>query len=126
MNILGVDYGEKRVGIAWVQEGLDVVLPYGVIESTNDEEKKSKLSELVKEEGINKIILGLPKPLEGGQSDHVDHIRRFGEELEGMAGVSVEFIDEKFTSKQADHMGGDASRDEKAAMIMLQSYIHSK
>ena len=120
MNILGVDYGKKRIGLAWADDAMGTVLPYGVVESLGE------LTELIKEERIGKVVVGLPIGLSGEEGENVEKVKEFGKELEGETGVGVEFVDERFTSKQADQMGGEASRDEKAAMLILQSYIEKK
>jgi len=118
MNILAIDHGKKRIGLAWVQEGLDVVLPYGVIEGGVEE-----LVKLIKSENINKLVVGLPIGLDGKENQNTKRVREFADELKKKVNLPIEFVDERFTSRQADNMGGDVSRDEKSAMLILQSYI---
>jgi len=120
MNILGIDYGKKRIGLAWVQGGLDVVLPFGVTEEEG-------LPGLIKEEKIGKAVVGLPLGLDGGENDNTKRVRKFVDVLKMQTGIPVEFVDERFTSQQADRMeGGTATRDEKSAMVILQSYLDKK
>lgn len=120
MNILGIDFGTKNIGLAWVQEGLDVVLPYGVIPADNI----SQLYTLIKEEGIAKLVIGLPVTLEdGSENANTARVRTFGELLAQDTGLPVVYIDERLSSFEADTMGGEASRDEKAAMVILQEYL---
>jgi len=120
MNILGIDYGKKRIGLAWVQGGLDVVLPFGVTQ-------EDKIPALIKEEGIGKVIVGLPIGLDGEENENTSRVRAFVEGFKKHVDVPVEFIDERFTSQQADRMeGGEATRDEKSAMVILQSYLDKK
>lgn len=125
MNILGIDFGQKRIGLAWVQEGLDVVLPFGVIQKNPEELCPSKLIELLKTEGIGKVVVGLPLGMEGEENTNTKRIRSFAEEVAKQSGLSVEFVDEKFTTHEANRMGGVASADEKAAMLILESYLES-
>lgn len=121
MNILAIDYGQRNIGLAWMQEGLDVVLPYGVIQ--NDESGLGDLQVLIKKEGIQKIVLGLPLDLnEGTENMNTKRVREFGAKLEKQTGLLVDYIDERLSSFEADQMGGDASRDEKAAMVILETY----
>jgi putative Holliday junction resolvase len=120
MNILAIDYGKKRIGLAWCQKELGVVLPYGVIEG------KEELVELIKTEKIDKLIVGLPLGLDGKENENTKRVREFASEIEKTAMVSVEFVDERFSSHQADRMGGEASRDEKAAMILLEAWLEKK
>jgi len=121
MNILGIDYGKKRIGLAWVQEGLDVVLPYGIMK--NEQLIINKLATMVDEEKINKIVVGLPLGLDGEENENTKSVRGFVDELKEEIEIEIQFVDERFTSKQADRMGGDASLDEKSAMLILQSYL---
>lgn len=117
MNILGIDYGKKRIGLAWVQSGLDVVLPFGVVGNLEE------LVELIKKENIDKVVFGMPFGLDAQENENTDRVNKFITELKQGIDLPIEFIDERFTSAQADRMEGDASRDEKAAMIILQSYL---
>ncbi len=126
MNILGVDWGKKRIGLAWVQSGLDVVLPFGIIDAS----KKDPIVEIetiVREEGIEMVVIGLPKALSGEEGDNALSVRAVGEKIAQKTGVTVQFIDERFSSQAADRFGADgASRDEKAAMIIVQAFLDQK
>ena len=123
MNILGVDYGQKRIGLAWVQDGLDVVLPFGVIECASQDDAIQGIVSTVSSERIDTVVVGLPLSMQGAESKNSERVRVFVDALKKALTVSVEMVDERLSSKQADAMGGDASRDEKAAMVILQSYI---
>jgi len=57
------------------------------------------------------------------QNENTKKIREFVGELQKEIDAPVDFVDERFTSAQADSMGGTVSRDEKAAMLILQSYL---
>lgn len=123
MNILAIDYGQKNIGLAWMQVGLDVVLPYGVISGKNISEKITKLGDLVRQESIDTIVIGLPLTLEdGSENKNTERVRTFGAALEKETGITPEYVDERLSSFEADQMGGDASRDEKAAMVILGTY----
>lgn len=117
MNLLGIDYGKKRIGLAWAQVGLDVVLPYGVVGNIDE------LVSLIKKEKIDKLVVGMPIGLDGKENVNTKRVEKFAEELKSKTGLAVEYVDERFTSAQADSMGGDVSRDEKAAMVILSSYL---
>lgn len=123
MNILGIDYGTKRIGLAWVQDGLDVVLPYGLIESEDRQKNMDDLIQLVKDENIEKLVIGLPYGEEKQENENTKRIRSFADDIIGRIGIHVEFVGEEFTTAEAKEMGGDASLDEKAAMLILQSYL---
>ncbi len=117
MKILGVDYGKKRIGLAKAQSDVDVVLPFGIVGSIEE------LVGVINKEAIDKIVLGLPIGLEGGENRGTEEVKKFIKELEQKINTPIELVDERLTSKQADSMGGETSRDEKAAMIILQTYL---
>jgi len=58
MNILGVDFGTKRIGLAWVNKELGVVLPFGQVRGKDKEEMVLNLAKLIKEERAEKVVLG--------------------------------------------------------------------
>ncbi len=120
MNILAIDYGTKNIGLAWCQKELGVVLPYGNMEHRT---WNMELVKLIKKEKIDKIVVGLPIGLDGEENENTKKIRSFVDELEKEIDIPVDFVDERFTSAQADNMGGTVSRDEKSAMVILETYL---
>ncbi len=122
MNILGIDFGTKRIGLAWMQEGLDVVLPFGVVEHEDRKKNVEAVAKLIVDERINKVIVGLPFGFDGEETENTKRIRAFAGELGKMVDVPIEFEGEEFTTKEAAQMEGDASLDEKAAMLILQGW----
>lgn len=121
MNILAVDVGTKRWGLAWTDTALGVVLPYGVVVSV------AEVVALVQSEKIGRVVLGLPLDLNGQENDHTAAVRAVGEQIVEGTDVAVEYVDERFSSRAADRFeGGGASRDERAAMIILQAYLDKK
>jgi len=125
MNILGVDFGTKRIGLAWVHKELGVVLPYGQIRGKDKEEMMLNLAKFIKEERIDKVVFGLPLNLEGQESPNSRRVRAFVDGLKKNINVPVDFYDERYSSFAADQMGGEATRDEKAAMIILTDYLEA-
>jgi putative Holliday junction resolvase len=117
MNILSIDYGEKRIGLAWVDTGIGVVLPFGLALN------KAELIKIIQEEKPDKLIIGLPLSLQNQETKHTEEIRKFADKLTSQIDVPIEFFDERFTSQQADAMGGSVSRDEKSAMAILEGYL---
>jgi len=125
MNILGIDFGKKRIGLAWVQEGLDVVLPFGIVKSEGGRMKReAEIKKIIIDEKIDKVVVGFPLKADGEDTDNTEPVRDFVKELKQSVDIPIEIIDERFTTAQARQMGGDASLDEKAAMLILQSYLH--
>ena len=75
-------------------------------------------------ENFDKIVMGLPVGLKSGEeTSNSERVRKFADKLKLKTGLPIEFADERFSSHEADSMGGQAYRDEKAAMVILQEYL---
>ncbi len=123
MFLLAIDYGTKNIGLARASTDIDVVMPFGVIENQDKNNTLKKLIDRIKNEKIDKIVVGLPFGLDGSENKNTQRIRAFMEELKKEISIPLEFITEIFSSQAGDRMGAGVSRDEKAAMVILQSYI---
>ncbi|EKE05377.1 MAG: hypothetical protein ACD_19C00328G0005 [uncultured bacterium] len=124
MNILGIDFGTRRMGLAVKRSGVDVVLPFGIFEWENTDVKMQELADLISKENFDKIVMGLPVGLKSGEeTSNSERVRKFADKLKLKTGLPIEFADERFSSHEADSMGGQAYRDEKAAMVILQEYL---
>lgn len=117
MNILAVDFGSKNIGLAWCDTAIGAPLPFGVASSINE------VTQIVEDERIDKIVVGLPIGLDGKENKNTERVRKFADELQKATDVSVDLFDERFSSQVADKMKGLAGRDEKAAMIILDDYL---
>lgn len=134
MKLLGIDYGSKRIGLAWSDTTLGMVLPFGTIEVkatktakfSQKERLVAKLLECIATERPDMIVLGLPLGLSGQENANTKRIQELAFEITKHTGLAVEFADERFSSQQADAVGGGVSRDERAAMIILQSFLDKK
>jgi putative Holliday junction resolvase len=120
MNILAIDFGTKNIGLAWSDTAIGVVLPFGVVHSLTE------LVKLINEERLDKIVVGLPVGVGGSGEKNTERVKKFVSDLQKNVSVPLDFYDERFSSQQADRMGGEASRDEKSAMVILESYLQNK
>lgn len=123
MNVLAIDFGTKNIGLAWSDTGIGVVFPFGVIKNEDPGKAKRELLDFIKKERADVLVVGLPFAMDGGENKNTERIRDFISTLDTT--VKIEFIDERFSSRQADRSEGGASRDEKSAMIILESYLQS-
>ncbi len=118
MNILAIDFGTKNIGLAWCDIAIGVVLPFGLSKNV------SEVVEVIKKERIDQVVVGLPLGLDGKENKNTERVKEFINDLKKMiSNLPIEVYDERFSSQAADRMEGDASRDEKSAMILLQDYI---
>jgi putative Holliday junction resolvase len=139
MRILGLDLGSKTLGMA-ISDFLEVIAnPIGTIHfSENDlETALTETEKVVKANDVKKIVLGLPKHMNGDIGKQAEYCLEFKRMVEEKLGLEVVLIDERLTSRMAEKVmiTADMSRnkrkqnvDKLAATIILQSYldIHSK
>ena len=83
------------------------------------------VAEAVERLGAERVVVGLPLSLAGGDSDQTRETRAFAERLQGVLQVPVELYDERFTTSLAQQAGGAASVDSRAAAILLDEWLTS-
>ena len=133
-RILAIDYGQKRVGLAVTDmlqisaNGLDTVPAHEVLDY---------LGNYISKEPVEKFVIGLPKQLNGQESDSMQYIRPFVVGLQRrFPDIELVYVDERFTSVLAHKAmldGGLKKKDRQnkelvdkiAATIILQSYLES-
>jgi len=123
MKYLGIDYGEKRIGLARADEKLKIATPYKTISADSKAEKIEKLASLIKREDFSQIVVGLPLATDASENEATRQVREFVNELKQEVEAKFDFVDERFSSQEADSMGGTASRDEKSAMVILDTFL---
>ena len=120
---LGVDYGTKRIGLSIGDSETKTAVVFGTVNSIKD------LIKVIKKEEINYVILGKPYSVANFEHKLPENFKKFVNELkkELPKKVTLDFEDERLSSKYADSLAGDkktkASRDEIAAITILQSYF---
>lgn len=123
MNILAVDYGTKRLGLAWSDTTLGAILPFGVIELPSTTQKAAQLAKLLVKEKIARLVVGYPLGMDGKENKNTERVQKFVFEVQKLTSVPVELYDERFSSYGADSMGEGVSRDERSAMFILEGYL---
>lgn len=129
MKLLGVDYGEKRIGLALGDTILQMALPYGVIDKRTSATQAAALAEIIKRDNVEIVVFGFPLSASGRENRNTAKVQELAFELGKLVTATVDFFDERFTSQAADAVGGGgagASRDEKSAMIILDGYLTRK
>ncbi len=120
-RILGIDYGEKRIGIAISDPDQTISFERGI---WSPKEFKEKIHDFIKEEEVEKIVLGHPLNMQGESTQKTREVVAFKESLENEVSIPVELMDERLSSKMAATlMGKDKGVDGLAAQIILQHYI---
>jgi len=119
-NYLGVDWGEKRIGLATGDSEVKLALPLKTVATL------AEVLGILQEETTDIVVLGQPDKMSGAPADNPAWLK-FYEDLKERGGRRVELVDERLTSAAADALDGTAAekaeRDEVAAALILQSYL---
>ncbi len=134
-RILGIDHGNRRIGLA-LSDPLQIISkPYSTITFLSMRDVILKLKKIIKEEDIEKIVLGLPKGMRGQNTSQTKIVREFAVLLREETELHVEFEDERLSSISAQkaliYQGVKTGRnkgriDETAAAIILQQYLDTQ
>lgn len=135
MRIMGIDFGDSRIGVAvsdplgWTAQGLDTIEWKGPPEQAADEIRR-----LAEQYGVEKIVIGLPRNMNGTIGPSGEKAIEFGELLARVTGLEVEKWDERLTTVAANRLmhevGMKTSKKKKsvdriAAVLILQGYLDS-
>jgi len=135
MRILGIDYGTKRVGLAVTDPAETLALPYATLEKTTRDKLFSELFAIIEKEGVEKIVLGLPLTLDGGESLTTRQVKNFAKRLERRFDGPVVLVDERLSTHAAqadlDAAGVKKERqkavlDQQAAVRILETHLAQK
>ncbi len=134
MRVLGLDIGEKRIGVAVSDDGGRVAMPLVCLDAAAVRADVRALTQLIDGYGIERVVVGLPLSLDGSEGPQAARVRRAVERFEPSLGVPVDYADERLSSAEATrHMrsGGASERvqrgkkDMVAASVVLQAYLDS-
>lgn len=134
MIIMAVDLGKARTGIAVCDKTQFLASPLCVIEEWNREKLAIKIAELVQKEKVEKIVIGLPKNMDGSEGESAQGARAFSEDLKKLVSVPIVMQDERCTTMIAHRYLNDTNVrgkkrkqtvDAVAATVILQNYLDS-
>jgi putative Holliday junction resolvase len=142
--ILAIDYGKKRLGLALSDEARVTSRPFATWTRTNRRRDLARLRDLVRDENIRRIVVGLPLHLDGTPSEMSEDAKAFSERVRKALGIPVELMDERLSSWEAKQtvsareprhvaLRGSQARienkrktplDDVAAAIILRDYLN--
>ena len=129
--VLGVDFGKKRTGTAYMDMEIKIPFPCKLIEESNARKVKMALINIIEEKKIDTVVFGLPLSEDGKENEWCFEIRRFADFLLKSVKVEIVFIDEYGTSKDAEYIlrGKKKSVKKKsndliAATLILENYLN--
>lgn len=133
-RLAGIDYGTVRIGVALCDSRQTLASPYENYTRKSPAADAEYFRRLVREEGVQAFVVGLPVHLSGYESQKSIEARAFGKWLGEATGLEVQYFDERFTSKEASAHLAQAELTKKkrkarldmlAAQIMLTAYLES-
>jgi putative holliday junction resolvase len=137
-SILGLDPGERRIGVAMAVPGGSMALPLTILDATGD--WGAALAELVAEHGVAAVVIGLPVSLSGSEGPAAARAREFAAGVGERLGLPVHLVDERLSTVAAGRAlaeagarakrGSRTSRtrgavDRSAAAVILQAWLDS-
>lgn len=132
MKIMSVDYGDVRTGVAFSDVNETLASPYTVIKETYQPKLIDKLCDLIKKENAEKVVVGLPRNMDGSYGYRSDACKELGQNLEEASGVPVFYQDERLTTViahdilSANNVRGKKKKetvDAVSAVMILQSFL---
>ena len=133
-NALGIDYGQRRIGLSFADE-LGVAFPLDPVPGVEEPGCFDALAVVVSERKPDLFVLGYPLNMDGSVGTRAREVDAFAEELERRFALPVEKVDERLTTYQAEsdaNQGGGGRRknrgevDSIAATLILRDYLDSR
>lgn len=135
MRIMAIDYGDARTGVA-VSDTTGLLAGYTtVIQSRKAEVVAAEVARLVKEKGVEELVMGFPRNMDGSEGPRAELYRGFARQLETATGLPVHLWDERRTTIEAHailHESGKRMKAHKknvdavAASLILEGYLTRK
>ena len=130
-RLLGLDLGERRIGVALSDPTAFLASAYGVLPSQGRARDVAAVAQIVAREDVGAVVVGVPVNMDGSYGPQAEKSHRFGAAL-AQSGVAVVYWDERLTTVEADRtlIGAGMHRkkrrevvDKIAATLLLQSYL---
>ena len=133
-KILGIDFGERRMGVALSDELGIIAQGVGTIDA-KEKDFLEELKEIIEKEKVEKIVVGLPKNMNGTIGEKGEKVLKFVEELKEKTNLEVITWDERLSTVEAQRIlretGGKQKKHKKkldqiSAVLILQGFLDSK
>lgn len=132
MKIMSVDYGDVRTGVAMSDARGILASPYCVVTQSYQPKLVDELVKIANENNVAKIVIGLPRNMDGSYGYRCDECKSLGEDLKEKINVEIVFEDERLTTVMAHNILSDNNVrgkkrkntvDAVSAVMILQSYL---
>lgn len=135
MRIMAIDYGDARTGVA-VSDAMGLLAGFTtVIHSRKSEQVTEELCKLIREHGVDELVMGFPRNMDGTEGPRAELYRGFAAALEEACGMKVNLWDERRTTIEAHQILHDSGKkmkqhrknvDAVAATLILEGYLTRK
>ena len=133
MNVLGIDYGEKRIGLSF-GDALGLAVPIGAAVESSEDKRFTHIQTVIQERRIETLVVGMPYNMDGSSGFKAKEVEAFIEQLKAQFHLPVSTVDERLTSHQVEQQLKGQNRkvdrrsgeiDSRAATLILQDYLDS-
>ncbi|GAB1488653.1 Holliday junction resolvase RuvX [Opitutaceae bacterium] len=134
MRFLGIDYGTRRIGLAYGDE-LGIATPLPALTDADPAKRRAGLAAVVKARRVTDLVLGYPYNMDGSIGFKAKEVDAFAEELRADLGLPIHFIDERLTSHMAEagmsqlelrEIRAKGIVDSRAAALILQDFLDQR
>lgn len=135
MRLMGIDYGDARVGIALSDPLMIMSQGYKTIKNDGTDALFIEITDIIKEKEVTKIVIGLPKNMDNSQGFRTDATMEFAQKLKTFTDVEIDFSDERLTTVSAHgflnemNVRGKKRKgavDTLSAALILETYMKKK
>ncbi len=132
MRILAIDWGERRIGLSISDPSGILVTPLPFIENKGKDVSLEKIKEIIKEYRVERIVMGIPKDINGELGKKAKNYKKIGEKIEKETGIPLDFFDERYTTQLAERILREHPKkktkrkklkDSLSASIILEGYL---
>ncbi|MFZ2644099.1 MAG: Holliday junction resolvase RuvX [Verrucomicrobiia bacterium] len=135
MKMLGIDYGQSRIGVAASDETGTLALPLEQVDAEPLARACERIAVLARERGVERIVVGMPRNMDGSYGPAAESVRAFIAVLKKTVSLEIVSWDERLSTAQAERamLEADysrkrrrAQRDALAAQLILQNYLDAQ
>ena len=135
MRLLGLDLGERRIGVAVTDVDETMAFPERVLERRTAKQDRKMILDLVRELAVDRVVMGLPLTMDGESGPNAERARSFGAFLARVLPVPIEYQDERLSTVEAEERlrlsGAGPNRrkariDAAAAAVILEDYMRER
>ncbi|MFC1897926.1 Holliday junction resolvase RuvX [Chloroflexota bacterium] len=132
---LGLDIGDKRIGVALSDPNGILASPFTIINCKNDLADVEAITDIINQQQVGQVIVGLPRLMDGSLGRQAEKVKVFSEKLCSNTEIPVEFRDERLTTVSAKRLmratnnqkaKRKAEDDAIAAALILQGFLDEK